>query len=233
MTNPGNPHSEEQSERSTMSEREGEWTPSHYEQLVATICSDIASAFFSEGQEPGRHSINIYQQKKYLGKSGHHHSIDVSVEFELVGLKFIVLIECKHYKRRVGIDDLLEFAARLDDVGAHKGIVVTPMGFQEGAIKTAQAKGIALVKFNHEGFAVSSVASLGTGEIPPGLSESEIRRFWKKQHGASRGRLGIRAKTCHFSPIYPASVTFLSLSGPGSSSMSSTYCPNRRMCSVW
>jgi len=57
----------------------------------------------------------------------------------------LILVECKHYKDKVEISDLLEFAQRIDDIGAHKGVVVSTVGFQEGAIKVADAHGIALV----------------------------------------------------------------------------------------
>jgi len=34
--------------------------------------------------------------------------------------------------RRVEISDLLEFAQRIDDIGASKGVVVSTIGFQKG-----------------------------------------------------------------------------------------------------
>jgi hypothetical protein len=46
----------------------------------------------------------------------------------------------------VSIDDVLVLAKRLDDIGANKGIIVSTIGFQEGARKIAEASGISLVK---------------------------------------------------------------------------------------
>ena len=84
--------------------------------------------------------------RKYLGKkSGHAHQIDVSIEFNIADLSLLILFECKHYKNRVAIGDILEFAQRIDDIGAQKGVVVTTVGFQEGAVKVADGYGIALV----------------------------------------------------------------------------------------
>ena len=78
-------------------------------------------------------------------KTGHAHQIDVSIELRIADLSLTVLVECKHYKSKVGIADLLEFAQRIDDIGAHKGVLVSTVGFQEGAIRVADAHGIALV----------------------------------------------------------------------------------------
>jgi hypothetical protein len=42
------------------------------------------------------------------------------------------------------VSDVLELIGRLGDIGAHKGVIVTTIGFQEGAIKLAQSHDIAL-----------------------------------------------------------------------------------------
>lgn len=89
--------------------------------------------------------FKVFHGKKYLGKSGHNHQIDVSAELKLAGIKILILVECKLYSKKVGIDDILEFATRMDDIGAHKGIIVTTVGFQKGTAKIAKSKGIALV----------------------------------------------------------------------------------------
>jgi hypothetical protein len=70
----------------------------------------------------------------------------VSAEFKIAGVKILIVIERKQYTRSVGIDDVMVLTSRLDDIGAHKGILVTTMGFQAGAVKMARSRGIALVK---------------------------------------------------------------------------------------
>jgi hypothetical protein len=88
----------------------------------------------------------VYSKKLYTGKrTGHEHEIDVSIELEIVDLLILILVECKHYQSKVDISDVLEFAQRIDDIGAHKGVMVTTIGYQEGALKVAHAHGIALV----------------------------------------------------------------------------------------
>jgi hypothetical protein len=107
-----------------------------YEGFVKTIYEELLDK--SIGQ--------VHLDKHYVGKrTGHSHQIDVSIETKVAGLEILILIECKHYKKTVEISDVLAFAQRLDDIGAHKGVVVSTIGFQEGTKKVARAHGIALV----------------------------------------------------------------------------------------
>lgn len=108
-----------------------------YERLVKHILESKASDSLK--------NFEVFGSRHYTGKSGHDHQIDVSVVFSLAGVRVIVLVECKCYSRRVQVNDVLEFATRLEDIGGHKGIIVSTVGFQEGAKKLAKSKGIALV----------------------------------------------------------------------------------------
>lgn len=52
----------------------------------------------------------------------------------------LTLIECKHYKSRcVEQNTIAAFAYIIQDLGAKRGIVVTTLGLQSGAIKVAKA----------------------------------------------------------------------------------------------
>jgi predicted helicase len=87
----------------------------------------------------------VYHQKEYVRRSsGLPIKIDVSFEVEVAGARILVLVECKHYTRRVDVGDIDEFFAKLQDVGAHKGVIVTTTRFQEGAQKAAEGRGIAV-----------------------------------------------------------------------------------------
>lgn len=90
-------------------------------------------------------SLSSFHSKRYLGKSGHSHEIDVSFEVELAGVKLLVVVECKDYGRKVGVDDVMTFIYRIRDIGAHKGLLVTTRGFQAGAVTVARAEGIGLL----------------------------------------------------------------------------------------
>ena len=106
-----------------------------YERFVFEICRDLA-----EGQH-----VTIHRKKKYLGKvSGREIEIDASFEARILGAEILGLIECKCYKSRVEVSDVEEFHSKLDDIGAHKGVIFTTIGYDPGAFKVAQGRGIAL-----------------------------------------------------------------------------------------
>lgn len=81
---------------------------------------------------------------------------DVSVEVYHKGSEapFLIWIwECKNYSHKVPVDDVEEFHAKLNQVGADKtkGAIITPVGFDEGAYEFARSKGIALWRWIPDG----------------------------------------------------------------------------------
>jgi len=114
-------------------------TPAEYEQLIADVCKLAASGILSI---PG---AVVEQRQKLRGKSGQLHEIDVVVDVQFSGVRFLTLIECKAWQRPVGVEEVMVLKQRVDDIGAHKGIVVSHNGFQQGAVTFAKPNGIALV----------------------------------------------------------------------------------------
>jgi len=67
------------------------------------------------------------------------------------GNEAFVIIECRrHTTSRQDQEQLAALAYRIMDTGAQGGIVVSPLGFQSGAKKVAQAEGIVHVELNEE-----------------------------------------------------------------------------------
>lgn len=93
----------------------------------------------------GLENVEICRGAKLVGQSTFVHQIDVSYKFRAWKTEFLVLVECKQYQRRVGVDDLLEFRSRIDDLKANKGVFVTSVGYQSGAVEFAAANRIALL----------------------------------------------------------------------------------------
>lgn len=61
------------------------------------------------------------------------------------------LWECKDYPDRpVKVDEVEEFHSKLTQVAAHKGTIVTRLGFQAAAISFAKSRGIGLMTLNKE-----------------------------------------------------------------------------------
>lgn len=72
--------------------------------------------------------------------------IDVAVTFSALGGDFLVLVECKHEKRRTERQDVQILYSKVQSLGAQKGMIFSTAGFQEGAIQYAESHGIALVQ---------------------------------------------------------------------------------------
>jgi hypothetical protein len=89
--------------------------------------------------------VEIRHRKTYMGKvSQRLIEVDLAFEMSVCRALLLVVIECKCYALKVDVSDVEEFHSKLDDIGAHKGIMVTTIGFQEGAILTPRGRGIAL-----------------------------------------------------------------------------------------
>lgn len=101
-------------------------------------------------------NVRIHKKPKYYSKDR-----DALIEFDVSVEKYlghpnknlrpsiIVIIECKDCSRAIQVDDIEEFHAKLQQIGADntKGIMITRTGyFQRGALNYSKSKGIALAK---------------------------------------------------------------------------------------
>ena len=89
-------------------------------------------------------TTTVQHNVKLEGRSGQKHQIDVYWEYEIAGNKHRVAIECKNYNKQVPIAKVRDFKGVLDDLNGVNGIMVTKVGYQEGARKYAQEYGISL-----------------------------------------------------------------------------------------
>lgn len=95
----------------------------------------------------------VFLHKKYFSKDRDNFiKTDVSIEVFIENANepfFIWIWECKDYKNAIPIDDLEEFHAKLEQIGADntKGTMITAQGyFQTGAINYAKNKKIGLAR---------------------------------------------------------------------------------------
>jgi hypothetical protein len=98
-------------------------------------------------------SCKIFKGKGYYSKDRDADIItDVSVEVYVgdSAIPSIIWIwECKDYGKAIPVDDIEEFHAKLSQIGGDKtkGAIITSNGaFQNGALKFASSKGIALAR---------------------------------------------------------------------------------------
>ncbi len=72
--------------------------------------------------------------------------IDVTVRFQLAGMEFLVLFECKRHASPVKREHVQVLHRKMQSTGAQKGVVVAASGFQRGALQYARVHGIACVR---------------------------------------------------------------------------------------
>ena len=87
----------------------------------------------------------VLHNQHLVGLDGAY-QIDVHASFRVMGVEFRVLAECKRMTRALERDVVMAFHAKVQSLGAHKGIIYCTSGFQKGAIQYAEQHGLALVK---------------------------------------------------------------------------------------
>ncbi len=111
-------------------------TPSEYELAVKEILDAAGETLLS---------YQSAHQPKVAGLDGEY-IIDVVARFAALGANFTVLVECKHEKRKVERQDVQILYAKVQSLGAQKGMLFSVSGFQSGALEYALAHGIATVQ---------------------------------------------------------------------------------------
>jgi hypothetical protein len=106
--------------------------------LAKLISSDVVS------------STDVWRLKTFYGKTGAHYEVDVSYEVNIAGFTYLTLVECKYWNRPVGRNVVDGLRSIVQDIGAHKGMIVSTVGFQEGALIAAKGYGIGLMKVADE-----------------------------------------------------------------------------------
>jgi hypothetical protein len=69
--------------------------------------------------------------------------LDVTIRANIASYSLFIVIECRDERRSIDVNGIGEFATKLHDVKANKGILISTSGFTEGAVTMAQARGIA------------------------------------------------------------------------------------------
>jgi hypothetical protein len=88
--------------------------------------------------------------EKFTSPDGIEHSVDLSYEFIVDGIKYLNIVECKHWNKKVTREVVKAFKSVRDDLRAHRAIMVTNHGYQSGAVEYAQKHGIALIKLTKQ-----------------------------------------------------------------------------------
>ena len=113
-----------------------EITPEEFEKFVKEILDECGRPLTS---------YKSTHRETILGTDGNY-EFDIVARFEALSANFLVVIECKKYKKAVERQPVQALWAKMQSVAAHKGIVCSTSGFQSGAVEFAKAHGIALVE---------------------------------------------------------------------------------------
>lgn len=121
-----------------------------YEKLVCEMtatefekyCFEILKAY---AENEKLQDFKIAHDERIKTSDGTY-QIDVYATFTACHCTFKVLAECKKYKKSVERKVVAELHAKLNSIGAQKGIVISTAGFQKGAVEYAKAHGIALIQ---------------------------------------------------------------------------------------
>lgn len=111
-------------------------TATEYELLTKAIYQTILK---QEGA-----NVEVLHNVSIKGTTGVSHQIDVHWRFKQAGEEHLVVIECKNYGKNVTLGKIRDFRSVLDDIKASRGIMVTKIGYQSGALVYAKKLGIAL-----------------------------------------------------------------------------------------
>jgi hypothetical protein len=110
--------------------------PTEYEQAVADIAKSM-------GREVTDWRVRHLDPVEGLDGT---YIIDVTVRFQLAGMDFLVLFECKRHTSPVKREHVQVLHTKMQSVGAQKGVVVAASRFQSGALQYARVHGIACVR---------------------------------------------------------------------------------------
>ena len=90
----------------------------------------------------GYKNISVQHNVKLVDQNGIPRQFDLYWEFEVGGVVYRNVIECKDFANSVPVEKIDALAGKLSSFPGLRGIIATSKGFQSGAIKQAEAKGI-------------------------------------------------------------------------------------------
>lgn len=140
----------------------------------------------------------VQHNVKLEGRSGHKHQIDLYWEYDIAGNKHRVAIECKNYNTLVPIGKVRDFKGVLDDLNGVNGIMVTKVGYQDGAKKYAQEYGIDLKELRTPQYGETIIGTIEE------RTHFEVRRtlFKIDEEWAKENNFDIARYRKHLSRIY-------------------------------
>lgn len=87
----------------------------------------------------------ITHNETYERNDGQH-QIDIVIEYSIENAAIKIFVECKKKKNPIEVGMVRDFYQKIQSCGANKGIFISTLGYQKGAILFAKEHGIALYR---------------------------------------------------------------------------------------
>ena len=113
-------------------------TPVEFEEHCISLLNSLSD--FSSIHEV------VIEHNRICASDDGEYQIDGYIEYIAFGVKHKVIVECKRHKAPIKRDIVAVLHAKLNSLGAQKGILMSTSGFQQGAITYAKEHGIALLQ---------------------------------------------------------------------------------------
>src|ERR1700727_438401 len=106
------------------------------------------------------------------------HDIDVFVKSHYVGFDVVWIVECKQWASKVTKLHVLALRQIVTDVGADRGILLSEVGFQSGAVEAANLTNVHVTSLaNLQGTASAEITAMRLRELYDRI-ESCKERYW-------------------------------------------------------
>jgi len=112
-----------------------------YEQFVA----DFQQALLDSEKFIAQNNIKIELNKKIEDNCGNEREFDLYWEYELGGIVYKTVIECKDYNSNISVEKIDALIGKIKDIPDLKAVFATKKGYQRGAQKKAQQNRIDLL----------------------------------------------------------------------------------------
>lgn len=104
-------------------------------------------------------NMDAVVQDRVDGARGNH-VVDVAIRFSRFGIDHLWIVECKHWKSRVGKAEVLALQQIVSDVGADRAFLLSETGFQSGAVAAARWSSVELTNIEDLASAAAEDAKL-------------------------------------------------------------------------
>jgi len=128
------------------------------------VCALLTAAF----ERTFNGQVTIHENGSYPGLTGTSPDVPFSADVSVAGIHIWLVADAKYAARKIGLNDLRDFAEMVRYLKANKGIFVTNTGFSESAVQFANAEGIALAIIKRE-----------DRELKPGVISDAIAGTWR------------------------------------------------------